>query len=131
MSAYIKQLEAYCAQRKAEEERAREQKARTELEAARHRLTPIEDRLARVLATIPERVQRQGLSLRSLQKTLRGRHRGHGHPGEIGAALRKLGFKRDRRWRRDEDGFRALWYPSQKFEGVSRSTVREPRGGRD
>ena len=30
--------------------------------------------------------------------------------GELGAALRGLGFERRRDWR-GEDGFRTLWYP--------------------
>jgi hypothetical protein len=60
-------------------------------------------------ATIPIEVQREGLSLSSLQASLRGRWRGNCHPGDLGNALRKLGFKRERRWH-DEGGFRALWY---------------------
>jgi hypothetical protein len=43
-------------------------------------------------------------------KALRGRRRGNCHPGELGTALRKLGFKRERRWH-DSTGFCALWYP--------------------
>jgi hypothetical protein len=82
------------------------------LQAARERLTPLEDRLARLLATIPIEIQREGLSLSSLQTSLRGRWRGNCHPGELGSALRRLGFKRERRWY-DEGGFRALWYPAQ------------------
>ena len=46
------------------------------------------DRLARLLASIPVEVQREGLSLSSLQTSLRGRRRGNCHPGELGAALR-------------------------------------------
>jgi hypothetical protein len=40
--------------------------------------------------------------------SLRGRWRGNAHPGEVGAAVRKLGFERRRNWR-GADGFRALW----------------------
>jgi hypothetical protein len=99
----------------AEENRAkalarREEMARAETEAARERLTPLEDRLARLLATIPLEMQREGLSLSTLQASLRGRWRGNAHPGEIGRALRRLGFERRRDWSGD-DGFRALWYP--------------------
>ena len=67
--------------------------------------------LARLLATIPLELQREGLSLASLQASLRGRWRGNCHPGELGAALRKLGLKRERRWH-DGSGIRALWYRS-------------------
>ena len=34
----------------------------------------------------------EGLSLSSLQASLRGRSRGNCHPGELGAALRRFGF---------------------------------------
>ena len=53
---------------------------------------------------------RQGASASSttLQASLRGRSRGNCHPGELGAALRRLGFERRRNWR-GADGFRAIW----------------------
>jgi hypothetical protein len=82
--------------------RSREQVQRAEREraatqAVRERLTPLEERLARLLVTIPMEMQREGLSLASLQASLRGRWRGNCHPGELGGALRKVGFKRERR----------------------------------
>jgi hypothetical protein len=54
--------------------------------------------VARSLKTVPAEIQREGLSLASLQASLRGRWRGNCHPGELGSALRKLGFTRQRRW---------------------------------
>jgi len=108
MSAYIKLLNAALAieaqARREEEERVAAQAA----QATRERLTPLEERLSRLLATIPIEIQREGLSLASLQASLRGRSRGNCHPGELGAALRRLGFKRERRWD-NCSGFRALW----------------------
>ncbi len=81
-----------------------------EAKAARERLTPQDERLTPLLATIPIEVQREGLSLAALQASLRGRRRGHCHPGELGAALRRLGFVRQRDWS-GADGFSAVWYP--------------------
>lgn len=107
ISVYVKALHAEAAaEQAADEERQRQEKAK----AARDRLTPLEDRLARLLATIPEEVQREGLSLPSLQKALKGHWRGSCHPGALGAALRKLGYERRRNWR-GRDGFSARWYP--------------------
>lgn len=104
MSAYISGLAAIVEAEHAQEaERQRAYEA-----AARERLTPLEVRLARLLTTIPLEVQREGLSLAELQSSLRGRWRGRCHPGELGEALRKLSFVRERRWRAG-DGFRALW----------------------
>jgi hypothetical protein len=109
VSAYINDLKAKDAAdqaRQAEQERAERERADTQ---ARERLTPLETRVARLLMTIPLGVQYEGLSLSSLQTSLRGRWRGACHPGELGAALRKLGFTRRRQWS-DGAGFRALWY---------------------
>jgi hypothetical protein len=64
--------------------------------------------LTRLLTTIPSEAQREGLSLSSLQASLRGRSRGNCHPGELGQALRRLGFQRQRDWS-GADGFRAIW----------------------
>jgi hypothetical protein len=109
MSAYLKSLQAEVAAneaRRAEQERA---DAQAEREAARERLTPLGSRLARLLYSIPIELQREGLSLTSLQASLRGRWRGNAHPGELGAALRKLGFTRRRQWHGGA-GFQALWH---------------------
>ena len=86
---------------------------RDEANAARERLTPLGARLARLLASIPREIQVEGLSLTALQGQLRARGRGHSrcHAGELGEALRRAGFVRERRWRGDAAGFRALWYP--------------------
>jgi hypothetical protein len=108
MSAYIKQLNIEIAEMQAQ----RAEKERAATQAVRERLTPLETRLARVLATIPVELQREGLSLSLLQASLRGRWRGNCHPGELGTALRKLGFTRQRQWHND-GGFQALWYPTQ------------------
>jgi hypothetical protein len=107
MVAYIQELRRY-----AESERVRyEENKRAETQAARERLTPLEERVARLLAKIPETVQREGLVLSSLQRSLRGRWRGNCHPGELGAALRRLNYKRKRNYK-GETANRALWYPS-------------------
>jgi hypothetical protein len=108
MSAYIASLNAAVERDHAKSQQLRGERQRAEIEAARERLTPLEDRLARLLATIPVELQREGLSLPTLQASLRGRWRGNSHPGELGTALRKLGFKRERSWSGDA-GFRAVW----------------------
>jgi hypothetical protein len=110
MSAYIKQLNA--ALDVATQARSEEQE-RAAVQAARERLTPLEDRLARLLVSIPREAQSEGLSLPTLQAALRGRWSGNCHPGDLGAALRKLGFERRRQWRGGA-GFQALWYPSRR-----------------
>ena len=105
MSAYVNQLNAAVAK----DDALRAEQKRQITNAARDRLTPLEHRLARLLETIPVELQHQGLSLVSLQTSLRGRWRGSCHPGELGTALRKLSFQRKRQWR-GAAGFQALWF---------------------
>jgi hypothetical protein len=81
-------------------------------QAWRERLTPLEVRLEKILSEIPGDVQADGLSLHALQQFVKGRWRGNAHPGEIGTAMRHLGWYRTRKWRGDTVGFRALWYPA-------------------
>ena len=76
------------------------------------RLTPLEDRLAKLLATIPQELKSQGLSLPALRTMLAGKWRGKCHPGELGIALRRLGYERRRNWAVRTQSFSALWYES-------------------
>jgi len=112
MSAYVASLKEGVERDRAEREAQRAEQERAEAQAARERLTPLEERLARLLATIPIEVQREGLSLMTLQAQLRARGRGHSrcHVGELGEALRKLGFERRRSWT-GGGAFRSLWFP--------------------
>lgn len=104
MSAYVKSLNRSVA----EEHAQIAARKSAEIQTARDRLVTLEDRLARLLANVPEEVQREGLSLPALQAALRGRWRGRCHPGELGTALRKLGFTRVRKWAGNV-GFAAVW----------------------
>ena len=74
------------------------------------RLTPLEDRLSKLLAAIPPEVKDQGLSLSVLRGMLAGKWRGNCHPGELGVALRKLGYARRRNWSESQGGFKSTWY---------------------
>lgn len=74
------------------------------------RLTPLEERLAKLLATIPTEIKSQGLSLPAIRTMLAGKWRGRCHPGELGVALRRLGFKRRRNWSDGSQSFCALWF---------------------
>ena len=76
------------------------------------RLTPLEDRLAKLLADIPAEIKSQGLSLPALRTMLAGKWRGKCHPGELGIALRRLGYERRRNWSDGGQSFCALWYQS-------------------
>ena len=110
-SNYAANLRRSVSQAQADRDQEAANAAEVETQAWRDRLTPLETRLAKILTEIPPEIQAEGLALQALQTFLKGRWRGCAHPGELGAALRHLGWSRTRLWRGDEVGFRALWYP--------------------
>jgi hypothetical protein len=112
LTAYIKTLMRQAERVFAQEAEQCAEQERAKLNNARERLTPLHERVEKLLSTIPIDLQREGLALATLQKMLKGRWRGNCHPGELGAVLRKLNFKRRRVWI-DKDGFCARWYPAQ------------------
>jgi hypothetical protein len=74
------------------------------------RLTPLEDRLAKLLASMPNEIKSKGLSPPAIRKLLAGKWRGKCHPGELGATLRKLGYQRRLSWSNGTQSFSALWF---------------------
>lgn len=112
MSHYVKQLRAVDEADKRRQAEETTLKHSDEADAARERITPLANRLRHLLAAIPADIQREGLSLPSLRTMLRGRRGGGCSAGELGTALRGLGWRRTRCWRGGDDGgFSALWHP--------------------
>jgi hypothetical protein len=110
MATYLESTRAHC-------EQLSEAKTKTislaDAEATAQwaeRLTPLEDRLAKLLATIPNEIKSQGLSLPAIRTMLAGKWRGKCHPGELGISLRKLGYQRKRNWTNSTQSFNALWF---------------------
>ncbi len=110
MTTYLEQVriqsESQIAQRSAERDASNQQKVADWAE----RLTPLEDRLLKLLATIPPEIKSKGLSLPALRTMLAGKWRGKCHPGELGIALRRLGYERRRNWSDGTQSFNALWF---------------------
>jgi hypothetical protein len=106
MTAYTSRLMDLA--RRNQAQRTARKAAQTEA-IATERLVPLEVRLKRWLATVPEANQIEGLSLEALRQQLRGRKRGGAHTGELAMALRALGFRRVRRWGANREGFAAVW----------------------
>ena len=77
-------------------------------------LAPLPTRLQRLLETIPDCAQHQGLVILELQAQLRGRKGGLPHIGEMGAAMRKLGWQRRRKWSDENTAFSSRWYPPER-----------------
>lgn len=76
-------------------------------------LPALHTRLQKLLDTIPDCARHQGLSLIDLQACLRGRKGGLPHIGEMGAAMRKLGWQRHRAWSDVNTAFSTRWYPPE------------------
>ncbi len=116
MNAYIAELNRGVEAERIRREAAQRAQAEAAASVSRAKLAPLDVRVARLIAAVPPEVQRDGLSLQDLQVQLRGRGRGHSgcHVGELGEAMRRLGFRRKRRWDGGPAGYRALWYPTQQ-----------------
>jgi hypothetical protein len=83
--------------------------------AERDRRTSLDDRLKHLLGTIPPKIQDEGLSIIEVQVMLRPRGSEHSccTAGQLGDALRRAEFVRERRWRDGRSSFRALWRKRQ------------------
>ena len=111
MTTYLETVQAQSEAEKSSKLTSRLNDARNEELAWTERLTPLEDRLSKLLSAIPFEIKSQGVSLHSLRNMLAGKWRGRCHPGELGIALRKLGYQRRRSWSDGTQSFSALWYP--------------------
>ncbi len=107
---YLERIQAEHERRMAEREAKRKEANKQANDLWTERLTPLEDRVKKLLAEMPDEVKAEGLSLDGLRRLLSGKWRGNCHPGELGAALRKLGYVRRRDWSDAEGGFRAKWF---------------------
>jgi hypothetical protein len=113
MRSYRDSIIARCAEQDAQRQAKRDAEAKVATDRWSDRLTPLEDRLAKLLSSVPKPVLDRGLSLEALRRMLSGKWRGNAHPGELGTALRKLGFSRHRDWSDAAGGFRAKWFKEQ------------------
>ena len=110
-SAYVRKLMESVEAEHAKHQAQREEQARAEAQAAREKLVPLDVQLTRLLDTIPPEVQTDGISLETLRKMLRGAKGRGWHCGAIGDELRRMGWRRERNWKKTENGFRAFWFP--------------------
>ena len=111
MATYLESTRAHSEHLKADKLCAFDEANESAIAKWQERLTPLEDRLARLLSTMPEEITTKGLALNDLRRLLSGKWRGNCHPGELGAALRKLGYVRRRNWSKSDGIFKASWHP--------------------
>lgn len=87
--------------------------ARAERRAARSRpaaTSPLAQQLATLFDSMPTAMRSRPWSIVELIPRLVGKYRARPHPQNVGLALRELGWRRTRNWRRGFDGAR-LWLP--------------------
>jgi len=113
LKGYLAELNAHAATLRTQD--AVKQARQAKEAAERDRRTSLDDRLKHLLGTIPPEVQDEGLSIVAVQVMLRPRGSEHSccTAGQLGDALRRLGFVRERRWRDGRSSFRALWRKRQ------------------
>lgn len=76
------------------------------------KLEPLHDRLARLLARMPENERMAGVHLETVRVRLRGNFGPHARAAEVGAALRACGWVRIKSWCVDEAGrHETRWFP--------------------
>lgn len=110
MSSYLEKAKASGATLKAERQAKIDPADATRAASWRDNMRPLRDRLADLLSSIPDDVKANGVALSALQVQLRGRTAPKVHPGDLGTALRSLGYRRVRLWKQtDTDGFSAIW----------------------
>jgi hypothetical protein len=111
LKSYLNELNRQAA----EQHVAEQARSAAEAAAARDRRTSLDDRLKHLLSTIPPEVLDEGLSIVEVQVMLRppGSERSCCTAGQLGDALRRLGFVRERRWHDGRSSFRALWRKHQ------------------
>ncbi len=94
-----------------------QRQAREAKRAARHaiRFQPMDQRIERILAgLLPEeraKPRHIGFFQTALSAKYPARGAGRASLGEIGQGLRRLGWRRERRWSHQESGFRSIWHP--------------------
>ena len=114
MVNYLERVRAEHARRMADREAKAQESTQRSNSQWSERLTPLEQRLKKLLAEMPAETLAKVVSLDCLRRLLAGKWRGNCHPGELGVALRKLQFIRRRSWSDVDGGFRAKWYQERQ-----------------
>lgn len=75
-----------------------------------HTIKSLTEQIAELMISLPPQILNRPWSMTELVLRLNGKYRDRPHAQNVGDALRKLGWKRDRYWSKGYDGVR-LWIP--------------------
>jgi hypothetical protein len=120
MQTYLNELNRRSAESAAEgEERRRLRKEletkKLQLELARLSASPkavksLDDQIVELMRTLPPQLRDRPWSMAELVQRLTGKYRDRPHAQNVGEALRRLGWRRERRYADGYDG-RRVWFP--------------------
>ena len=71
---------------------------------------PLDDQIQELMRTLPPQLRNRPWSMAELVQQLTGKYRDHPHAQRVGESLRRLGWRRERRWEKGFDGVR-IWVP--------------------
>ena len=114
MKTYVQQLMERSEETRRRHELRIEAEAKAKLAASIaqvKRTKPLTDQINELMATIPAALRYRPWTMAELVNRLSGRYNDRPHAQHVGEALRKLGWRRERRWSDGFDGQR-VWVPS-------------------
>jgi len=111
-NSYLEELRAY----RDEQHRLHELKQEAEADFASSirpikRPKPLDDQIAELMRTLPPKLRNRPWSMAELVQRLAGKYRARPHAQQVGEALRRLGWRRERLWNAEYDGVR-VWLPN-------------------
>ncbi len=71
---------------------------------------PLDTQIVDLMRTMPPQLRDRAWSMAELILRLRGKYRDHPHGQQVGQALLRLGWRKERRWEKGYDGAR-VWLP--------------------
>jgi hypothetical protein len=71
---------------------------------------PLQQQITELMRSLPPQQRDRAWSMAELVQRLEGKYRARPHSQEVGQALQKLGWLKERRWARGWDGAR-VWLP--------------------
>ena len=110
-------VQAYAAELRARvEERSRLHRLQQEAQASAkpaqslRQVKPLDAQITELMRSLPPQLRNRPWSMPELVQRLTGKYRDRPHAQQVGEALRRLGWRRERRWEKGFDGAR-VWVP--------------------
>ena len=103
INSYTEELDAYI------EDQARLRGLKQDAATPRH-VKPLDAQITELMRALPPKMRNRPWSMAELVQRLVGKYRERPHAQRVGESLRRLNWKRERRWGKGWDGQR-VWVP--------------------